>query len=172
MEDKKLRLMALKVTLGLQLKTINDWINANLVPRRFRKIEEEPFRPEAQPIVQVIEPDDELYTTYEREETNTTNGFFGYIPEEVRQQLLEGNTKVSRLFSDKRFLIAFKMENREYMVKAIELLYYDEIVDYDLLKVLLENKIVELTEEDVTYFKKIGLIPIQFGTGGGGSSLT
>ena len=172
MENKKLRLLALKVALGLHIKMFNDLVNNYLIPKRFRKYDDEPFKPEMEPMVHVIEHDDGLDWLYEQDNNNVTSDLFGYIPEEVKQQMLERDTKVGKLFSDRRFLIAYKMESREYMIKAIELLYYDEIVDYEIYKILVENKVVVPTDEDIAYFKMIGLIPIQIGTGGNGSSLT
>ena len=172
MENKKLRLLALKVALGLRIKMFNDLVNLYLIPKRFRKYEDEPLKPEMEPIVQGIEYDNNFDWLYEQDKNNVTIDLFANVPEEVKQQMLERDTKVGKLFSDRRFLIAYKMENREYMIKAIELLYYDEIVDYEIYKVLVENKVVVPTDDDIAYFKKIGLIPIQIGTGGNGSSLT
>ena len=168
---KKNKLTALRVAIVLKFGYINEWLNTHIFPTRI--IEKDLYIEEMQPIVQVVDPSDDGYVNHSSsEQPNSTTNIFDYIPEEVRQQVIEGDKKVCQVFTDSRFLYAINSGVRDYIIQTIALLYYQDKIDYDLYRALVEPKVIEPSEDDVKFFKSIGLIPIQNGTGGGGAGLS
>ena len=172
MENKKrkVKLLEASIVMSIWAKGLEDFFTRTC---RFRKKEEVPLDP-VRPNEVVLENDEEPNFYFEEEPKDEVPSIYYWdlLSEEVRNELIAKTGEVKVLFSDKRFLMTFFYENHEFLVKVLESLYYEGKLNCDLLKQLLASGQVKLTEEDIAYFKEIGLIQIQNSNGGNGSSLT
>ena len=129
---------------------------------------------EFEPVIQeVIDEEDDLYGLIEKPKDEKQDNFYlNFLSEEIRSELMAKAVEVQVLFDDRRFIMTFLTDNHDFMVKVFETLYYEGKLNSELFKHLVESGYVKLTEEEITYFKKIGLIQVQSSNGGNGSSLT
>ena len=172
MENKKrkVKLLEASIVMSIWAKGLEDFFTRTC---RFRK-EEYPAQPDStRPIEEVFDDGEPLFCFEEEPKKEVPNIFcWDLLSEDVKNELIAKTGEVKVLFSDKRFLMTFFYENHEFLVKVLESLYYEGKLNSDLLKQLLASGQVKLTEEDIAYFKEIGLIQIQNSNGGNGSSLT
>ena len=168
--ENKLKVKLLEI--GLVIGIYSEYLEKLFGRVPFRK---KNYEPTAENIIEHVSEycDDSVEFFVEKEEVVVPEPtLYDYLTEEEKYQLFIKTEEIQTLFRDKRFLWALCSDNHENLIKVIELLYYEGKINSDIFKGLIRFSSIKLTDEDIAYFKKIGLIPIQNGTGGNGTGLT
>ena len=171
MKNKNERKLAISIIIALQAKRFEDWLRKNGLFGLKKLDKKDELLMQERGYTQVIEPEECIDLGIEVPETKEEKIILDFMSYELTEQYEKDIVKVHTLFSNESFMKAYTEGNNDRMLSLIESFYYEGHMDYELLVVLERYNVVTLSEENITHFKKIGLIPT-FNNGDNGTSLS